>query len=214
MLKKFFPVIFVAVVLTIILTKPSIELDPEANAEDLPPKHPADHSMVQHLECAHGIVMGGGEDVDITLRLEGEYIRVTFQPDFLLRLREDALSSLEVAKPDTYMSEERFNMFLFMFHAYLTMAPVEPREGGRDSRPRASLIIWVLDCRSNGYNPRESVSEIRGSCKHTSDSPCSSYVSHSAPPRFGQTPDSFNCADFGAKGDARTDDTKANPESA
>ncbi len=129
MLKKFFPVIFVAVVLGMILTKPRMELDNEANAQDSPPKDPAHHSMVQHLESAHAIVMGSGEDADIQLRVEGDYIRVTFQSDFLSRLRVDALTSLEVEKPDTFMSEERFNTFLFMFHAYLTMAPVQPKSG-------------------------------------------------------------------------------------
>lgn len=129
MLKKFFPVIFVAVVLAMILTKPKVTLENKANAQENPPKDPNHHSMVQHLESAHAVVMGAEGDVDIRMRVEGDYIHVTFEPEFLMRLRPDALSALEIAKPDTFMSEERFNTFLFMFHAYLTMAPIAPREG-------------------------------------------------------------------------------------
>lgn len=129
MFKKIFPVVFVAVVLGIVLTKPTLEIKGEANPEDGILGDPTRHAMVQHLESAHGIFMGSTEDSDITLQVEGDQVHVVFQPEFLGRMRPDALVALEMDKPAVYMSEEKFNSFLFMFHAYLTMSPPKPRAG-------------------------------------------------------------------------------------
>ncbi len=125
--KKIIPVLFVTIIVGSILAIPSTPIENKANASASPKKDPSHHSMAKHLESVHGVRMGNWSGTDIRLRVEGDYIRVTFQPDFLGRLEENALLWCEMEKPDVFMSEDRFNTFLFLFHAYLTATPARPR---------------------------------------------------------------------------------------
>ncbi|MCA9412274.1 MAG: hypothetical protein KC931_13270 [Candidatus Omnitrophica bacterium] len=128
MIKRLFAVYFVLVVLAIASIKNrlgSLQLAYSNVPPALPPTH---HTMIQHLENEHGISMGTRPDSDILLRVEGDLIRVVFQPAFLSRMRGNLLSSMEMRKPDLYVPKERFNQFLYKFHSCLNMGMGPTRE--------------------------------------------------------------------------------------
>lgn len=84
---------------------------------------PLEHSMLKHLAAAHDITIGARPECDILLEPGGEFVHVTLQPHFLERARNDILHVLEMNEPSETMNRVRYNQFLTMVHAFLTLAP-------------------------------------------------------------------------------------------
>lgn len=108
-------------VLGLWLTKP---LSPSVDAATTPAAFdPLKQPLARHITQAHGVHIGANADDDIVVSNQGGEIEVAFQAHFLPRLRDDALFVLELEGPVTRMDRARYNTFLTMLHAYLTMAP-------------------------------------------------------------------------------------------
>jgi hypothetical protein len=127
--QKIVVTLFLVTVLGLLLSRPATQVKANSESEGVCASFdPTATSLLPHLEQAHGVRIGAASDCDVVLSKEGEWVVVEFQEPFISRLRPDALLALELDGPRTLMSETKYNAFLFMFHAYLTMAPPAERE--------------------------------------------------------------------------------------
>lgn len=118
------------VFLGLLITRPvAPKTDAAAFADAQATVDPATHPMLAHLEQAHGVVMGSAADADIRVAARGDKVEIEFSESMVSRLRADALAVLELDRPHTTISETQYNTFLFMFHAFLTMAPAKEVDG-------------------------------------------------------------------------------------
>lgn len=126
--EKAFALFFLVTVLGVLVSRPTVETDATGLAgSGQSTFDPTATTMLKHLEQSHGVRIGSASDCDVVVSMVGEKVQVVLRDEFLGRLREDAIPALELAGSTTLLSETSYNAFLFMFHAYLTMAP--PKSG-------------------------------------------------------------------------------------